>query len=179
MDTGLRHDVAMPSTQTECRPRLFVYRLPSGYRSLSTRTGHAFGNALQGTGSLKGLTLYSTMTYGTGAAAFEEALHHPCRTRDPAAADLFFVPAFSSNVNTNYVRSWCAEQSSSRAERVRHRASCDAKAIWARLAEQARTTAGNPYFEIMPADLPDLSRLALQPHPQPQPQPLSAKFGRG
>jgi hypothetical protein len=88
------------------------------------------------------------MTYGTGAAAFEEALHHPCRTRDPAAADLFFVPAFSSNVNTNYVRSWCAEQSSSRAERVRHRASCDAKAIWARLAEQARTTAGKPYFEI-------------------------------
>ena len=91
------------------------------------------------------MTLYRTHNYGAGAAAFEEALAHPCRTRDPAAADLFFLPAFATT-NPGSTSSWCAEQSSTRAERNRLKRSCDANATFHRLAEQARTAAGVPYY---------------------------------
>ena len=126
-------------------PRLFVYRLPPGYRSKGSRTGRGFGAPVQGIGPLDGVTLYRTHNYGAGAAAFEEALAHPCRTRDPAAADLFFLPAFATT-NPGSTSSWCAEQSSTRAERNRLKRSCDANATFHRLAEQARTAAGVPYY---------------------------------
>ena len=143
-----RSDGALAGSSHGCGtslPRLFVYRLPPGYRSKGSRTGRGFGAPVQGIGPLDGVTLYRTHNYGAGAAAFEEALAHPCRTRDPAAADLFFLPAFATT-NPGSTSSWCAEQ------RFHPRGAQPAQAQLRRqrdlppAPEQARTAAGVPYY---------------------------------
>ena len=44
-------------------PRLFVYRLPPGYRSKGSRTGRGFGAPVQGIGPLEGVTLYLSLIH--------------------------------------------------------------------------------------------------------------------
>ena len=58
-----------------CSFRLFVYNLPHGYRDFASRSGRGFGQPVAAPdGPLRGLTLHRTRNYGTGAAAYEEAL---------------------------------------------------------------------------------------------------------
>ena len=93
-----------------CRPRLYVYRLPEGYRDPSEA-----GNGLPADGLGRPLRLHASGIenglwdadqYSLASLMYERALSFRCRTHDPAAADVFFVPAFKPRLGTEQS---CAE----------------------------------------------------------------------
>ena len=86
-----------------CRPALYVYELPNRYRHEGKPHGSGFGVPVASPPGLPIAALYSATTYGTGAAFFETALKHRCRTWVPAKADLYFVPTFTDSFRTQNV----------------------------------------------------------------------------
>lgn len=99
---------------TGCRPRLYVYDLPNRYRYEGRPEGQGFPPPLNLTdndaatlpsSSLQ--LLHSTDTYVAGGIFFARAMTHPCRTLDPAMADLFFIPAFTDAFHGEHI---CADQ---------------------------------------------------------------------
>ena len=85
-----------------CRPSLYVYHIPEGYRDPLDTRGRGFGKQVQHVPEfVRGLQLqlYDTDAYsGLGEIIYERALSYRCRTRDPVSADLFLVPAFSGQI---------------------------------------------------------------------------------
>lgn len=93
-----------------CRPRLFVYRLPEGYRDPSDATNgmpaDAVGRPLRiGREGLE-RSLWSSEQYSIASLIYQRALAWRCRVHDPALADLFFVPAFKPRLGATQS---CAE----------------------------------------------------------------------
>lgn len=97
---------AGPTITTPCghtQPRLYVHRLPEGYRDPGDMIGRGVGTPLNRTGMRRalgrafprGVQLWDSQQYNLGDLLYERALGYGCRTHDPARADLFFVPAFS------------------------------------------------------------------------------------
>ena len=97
---------------TSCRPRLFVYELPSRYRYEGRPEGQDFPPLLltgaeSGSGSSNnnpipalhdwpvGISLRAADTYVAGGIFFRRSMTSPCRTLDPTQANLFFIPAFT------------------------------------------------------------------------------------
>ena len=59
--------------------------------------GRGFGEPLEDGKNISEVTLWDTDAYaGLGEIFYERAMGYRCRTRDPDAADLYFVPAFSA-----------------------------------------------------------------------------------
>ena len=86
-----------------CRPRLYVYHLPEGYRDPLDTRGRGFGKPITPNNPelVRGLqiSLYDSDAYaGLGDIFYERSLAYRCRTRDPVTADLFLVPAFSGQI---------------------------------------------------------------------------------
>jgi hypothetical protein len=87
-------------------PRLYIYELPESYQdpgghrdNVMSSLGTAFPNAsAELPGFPRGSSLLSTGQFALGAILYQRALFYRCRTYDPAAADLFFVPAFSARM---------------------------------------------------------------------------------
>eukprot|EP00966_Prymnesium_polylepis_P048681 1127066-Prymnesium_polylepis.1 len=83
-----------------CRPRLYVYSLPDGYRDAMDTRGRGMGLPLNHS-HIAGMQvgLYDTDAYaGLGEIFYQRALAHRCRTYRPSDADLFFVPVFSGQM---------------------------------------------------------------------------------
>jgi hypothetical protein len=82
-----------------CRPRLFVYALPDGYRDSGARAGWR-EPALRGFGPERGVdwlpnvSVHLTDQYELGNVLHQRALAYRCRTMDVGAADLYLVPSF-------------------------------------------------------------------------------------
>ena len=79
-------------------PLLYVYDVPDRYRD--DREG-GFGNPASSRIARlpllpDGVRLWHTAEFGLGDLFLQRARSYRCRTKDPARADLFFVPAFSS-----------------------------------------------------------------------------------
>jgi hypothetical protein len=99
----------------QCKPALYLYDLPDGYH----RIGNASGFRVPLPGALPAATrLFATVVYGTGAVLFERGIRHSCITRDPAKADLFFIPAFTDHIPS--ARPLCAEPVGSSRNCSRH-----------------------------------------------------------
>ena len=85
-------------------PRLFVYDLPDEYRSpdwAATQSGDGSDHVGRGIGRPlaenpgHGFRTYDGQQYQMGDHFYQRALGYRCRTHDPSEADLFFVPAFT------------------------------------------------------------------------------------
>ena len=84
---------------SRCRPRLYIYdELPTRYRD-----DHEGGFGAPASSLItplphlpEGVRLWRTAEFGLGELFLQRARRYRCRTPDPARADLFFVPAFSS-----------------------------------------------------------------------------------
>ena len=100
----------MDAMSSGCRPLVYVYDLPTGYQQ-DGKLQHAespLGLAVTPPAMLDPTTrLYSAVVYGTGAALFGRVRQYHCTTRDPSAADLFFVPAFTARLPSSHA--FCAE----------------------------------------------------------------------
>ena len=98
--------VSLSSRCAPSDPRLYIYDLPKGYQdaggsrdSVMSSLGTVFPNVSEALpGFPHGGALHSIGQFSLGAILFQRALKYRCRTHDPAAADLFFVPAFSSRL---------------------------------------------------------------------------------
>ena len=92
----------------QCRPRLYVYRLPEGYRDPSDggMPSDGVGRPLRLDAAGLETSVWDSEQYSLGSLLHERALSWRCRTHDPAQADLFFVPAFKPRLGTSQS---CAE----------------------------------------------------------------------
>jgi hypothetical protein len=96
----------------DCRPRLFVYRLPEAYRSPRVKYGNLPPDGIGEPLSMRDqidAPLWNTDQYSLGSLVHERALSYNCRTHDPSSADLFLVPAYRSYMG----ESGCAEPAGS------------------------------------------------------------------
>lgn len=91
--------VSVPQLPRRC-PRLFVHSLPDVYRISEEDDASAGGGEGRGIGrptTVRGkLTVYNGQMYQLGEIFYERALGYHCRTHDPAAADLFLIPAYKA-----------------------------------------------------------------------------------
>ena len=147
LDVGVQNGVSVhdpvgsphsaPSTvETACRPALYVYELPDGYRHENKPNGRGFGVPVTSPPGLPTAALFSAVTYGTGAAFFEAALNYRCRTLEPAQADLFFVPTFTDK----RLRRWCVDATPEQPK------NCSRDALFLRLAA-VRNGSGMSYLQ--------------------------------
>ena len=103
-----------PPAMPDCRPRLYVYRLPDTYRdpveSAGGQPADGLGRPLRMRSSGIEASCWDSDQYSIASLVYERALGYRCRTHDPAEADLFFVPAFKSRLGATQS---CAEPESS------------------------------------------------------------------
>lgn len=109
IDNNFRQIISMVH---DCRPRLFVYRLPESYRDPLESVGgmppDGLGRPLRMRDSNGNVVpgLWDSEQYSVASLVHERALAYRCRTHDPAEADLFFVPAFKARLGATQS---CAE----------------------------------------------------------------------
>ena len=142
-----------PASASSCRPLLYLYELPRFYQWQHDNPlvrGEEYGVSLRWQrhapfpGLPPSVRLYTSIVYGTGAALYGRARLHPCRTRDPALADLFFIPAFSGRLPAQ--RSICAEPLPKRLPQQR-RGNCSTNVLFDRLdAVVANAATGTSYL---------------------------------
>ena len=96
----------------QCRPRLYVYRLPDSYRDPSDAgmPADGVGNPLRLRSAGLDASVWDSGQYSLASLVHERALSWRCRTHDPAEADLFFVPAFKPRLGASQ---GCAEPGTS------------------------------------------------------------------
>ena len=87
-----------PASGADCRPRLYVYSLPGRWRD--DREGGFGSPAVENLPPIPHLPpnvrLWQTGEFALGDLLLQRAHGYRCRTHDADAADLFFVPAYSS-----------------------------------------------------------------------------------
>ena len=120
---AVEHRRLAEASSIPCSPRLFVYQLPARYRHKGHPGGRGFGHVVHEAAHVR--LMHSVAgTYGTGAAIYERAMTYTCRTDDPAAADLFFIPVFISTYRptSGYCAEWPCNRTSlhRRINRVRN-----------------------------------------------------------
>ena len=98
----------------ECRPRLYVYRLPEAYRDPTESTNNMPADGIGPPLHIQqhiGMPLWNTEQYSLASLVHERGLAYRCRTHDPAEADLFLVPAYRGRMTSTVP---CAEAPGSR-----------------------------------------------------------------
>ena len=100
-----------------CRPRLYVYRLPEAYRNrLFAERARDIGEPVsQNWAEFPDVQLWNSAMYGLGDLFHSRALSYRCRTFDAAQADLFFLPAYTQDIDS---RKNCAEAPGARLRRL-------------------------------------------------------------
>jgi len=90
------------------RPWLFLYDLPSSYRVRGPLVRGNDGKKFTFPGYPASNALSLDSTYDMGRVFFDRAMAYPCRVTDPKRAQLFYIPAFNTELSA-HPSSFCGE----------------------------------------------------------------------